>query len=768
MAYIREHTEELTGYQDSRPFKPSIDLMCDFVMVYGIDKTMPERVKAFAEAGYVVHLMTGIAWGDYAEYLNGDWDGQKHWDEAQKERDGTNVMHGPDVPYMTPTVAFSDYLTERLKRAVDSGVVAIHLEEPEFWDRSGYSEAFQREYELRYHEPFVPQHESLDAHYRAARLKADLYSRALSRISQSLKEYAKVRYGRNLRFYVPTHSLLNYTQWKILSPEAALIDIPSVDGFIAQIWTGTSRVCNVYEGFCRERTFETAFLEYGVMQELARGTGRRMWFLNDPIEDRPAYTWENYRYNYTKTAIASLLHPRVWHYEICPWPTRIFEGKYPRITENSNAQFLFGKSKAVEASKPIPDDYRTFLSSMFQLFGDMNQPDWAFDGVDEGLEEGLGIFLSDTELYERTYPDTVPTEPDFENLLFGILAKNTLSREEAQEYAARSRVFMEALENDEPRRNAFLTSPAFPSFYGLAMPLLKYGLPVRPVQLDNVRRFPGYLSGIRFAVLSYEFMKPVSPDIHMSLAAWVREGGVLIYVGDGSDPFHGIRSWWRDAGYANPAEHLFETLGLDRSTKQGTHPFGKGRIVIFPVHPASICLKKSYADLWRQAVRNTFAESGVSWHWHNDITLRRGPYLICEVMDESSTDEPKVFDGCFADLMADGYPIIDRKTVYPDEGALLYDLNKCPDAITFIGTAARILDRDVSENELSFRARAADRVRVTVRVRLPFPLEDVSATDETGAQIALIYRYDEPTRTALFIYRSEDRTVRIHGRRQKR
>ncbi|MBQ2461996.1 MAG: hypothetical protein II504_06100 [Clostridia bacterium] len=235
MAYIREKTEELTGYQERRPLKPSIDLMCDFVMVYGTDETMPERVRQFADAGYVVHLMTGIAWGSYQEYLNGEWDGRNHWDEAQRNRQGEDVLHNPGVPYMVPTVSFADYLTERLKAAVDSGVAAIHLEEPEFWDYSGYSDAFRREYELRYHEAFVPQHESLDGHYRCARLKAEVYARALTRVSQAVKEYAKVRYGRDLRFYVPTHSLINYTQWKIMSPDAALIGSSEVDGYIAQI-----------------------------------------------------------------------------------------------------------------------------------------------------------------------------------------------------------------------------------------------------------------------------------------------------------------------------------------------------------------------------------------------------------------------------------------------------------------------------------------------------------------------------------------------------
>ena len=251
MSYIRSKKEELTGFQEGAPYCPEIDLQCDFVMVYGTDEGMPERVKQFKEKGYVVHLMTGSAWGRYQDYLNGEWDGRSHWDESQAGRDGEPILHGHDTPYMVPAVSFSDYLTEKLKPAVDAGVEAIHLEEPEFWDYGGYSAAFQREYQLYYHEPWQPPHESLDARYKASRLKAWLYSRALSRISASLKEYAMVKYGRELRFYVPTHSLVNYTQWKILSPEAALTDIPSVDGYIAQIWTGTSRCANVLEGVVR-------------------------------------------------------------------------------------------------------------------------------------------------------------------------------------------------------------------------------------------------------------------------------------------------------------------------------------------------------------------------------------------------------------------------------------------------------------------------------------------------------------------------------------
>ncbi len=38
-----------------------------------------------------------------------------------------------------------------------------------------------------------------------------------------------------------THSLLNYAQWCIVSPESSLARVNGCDGYIAQVWTGTAR-----------------------------------------------------------------------------------------------------------------------------------------------------------------------------------------------------------------------------------------------------------------------------------------------------------------------------------------------------------------------------------------------------------------------------------------------------------------------------------------------------------------------------------------------
>lgn len=755
MAYIRNKKEELTGYQASGDFRPSVDLQCDFVMVYGIDDTMPDRIRQYREKGYVIHLMTGIAWGEYQDYLDGKWDGRKHWDEGQVERSGKDVIHNPTVPYMVPTVSFSEYLTERMKIAVDMGVEAIHVEEPEFWDRSGYSEAFKREYEIYYKEPWRPQHEDLDVQYKSAWLKAYLYSRAIDRVSAALKEYAKVVYNRDLRFYVPTHSLLNYTQWKIMSPEAALINIPTVDGYIAQIWTGTSREANVYEGVYKERTFETAYLEYGVMQELVKGTGRRMWFLNDPIEDLPSYTWENYEYNYRKTAAASLLHPHIWHYEICPWPHRVFDGRYPRFQPNIAKKDE--TSYETDQSRPIPGSYSTLLSGMFQLFGDMEQKEFCF----EGAGDSVGICMSDSGLFQRTFPDGIVNGRKLGDRF--AMAKHKNTGNPVDEEAAEA--LMKEIREDESLLLDFIQSDAFPQFYGMSLPLLKYGLPVRPVQLDNVRRFAGYLDTLKVLILSYEYIKPEAPDINTAVLSWVMNGGTLLYIGDGSDPFHRIDSWWRKSGYENPARHLFRLAGMEETPEDGVYPAGNGKIVVWNMVPAKICLSRELAQEYRYKVKDALESLGLSWEFRNDLTLHRGPYIISAVMDESVTDEKKVWEGLFADLGENDYPVITHKEIGPDETALLFDFDTIrEETFRVIGTSARVLDAQTDDGGFQLKLKTADKIRAYTRVRLPQKAAAALAVDEQGQHVPMEVNWDDASRTLLLCYDSHSEEVTVTGR----
>ncbi len=315
-----------TTFQTSREWRPTIDNRADAVMVYGVggnpsdrngNRNFESRVKSWRDRGYTVHFMTGIAWGEYQDYFTGKWDGRSHLDEGQVTQRGDTIWHGHLVPYIVPSMNFLKYLKEaHVKRVIDAGIDAIFMEEPEFWARSGYSDAFKREWKEYYGTEWQPQHESPEATYLSNKLKYHLYYRALNEVFTYAKEYGKTL-GRDIKCYVPTHSLVNYSQWQIVSPEASLASLPCVDGYIAQVWTGTSREPNYYNGKARERVFETAFLEYGSMESMTAPTGRKMFFLTDPIEDR-AKDWDDYKRNYQATFTAKLLYPGVGDYEIMP------------------------------------------------------------------------------------------------------------------------------------------------------------------------------------------------------------------------------------------------------------------------------------------------------------------------------------------------------------------------------------------------------------------------------------------------------------------
>lgn len=636
--------DERLSFQSSGPWSPRTNLNADAAMAYGIDPSLPQRLKTWDEHGYKLHLMTGVAWGQYQDYLNGKFDGVDHWDQAQKDRNGKLIQHGPTVPYISPGENYGRYLTTGIKRALDAGAEAIYLEEPEFWARSGWEENFKREWKAYYKEGWQSPDSSPDAQYRASKLKYFLYRRALEQIFTFAKAYGN-EHGRTIRCYVPTHSLINYANWAIVSPESSLINV-GADGYIAQVWTGTSREPNYYQGKLKERTFETAFLEYGAMQNLVRASGRRVWYLNDPIEDNPNHDWVDYRTNWENTLTASLMQPEVWHYEIMPWPDRVFNSKHPArgTAESTNG--------GVPEKIGIPKPYETELQGVITALGDMKQSDvrWEKAGT-----EKLGVLVSDTMMFERA----APTPSD----------------------------------------------KKLGSFYGLALPLLKHGMPVEPVQIESSTA-PGFLSRYRLLLLTYEGQKPPTPEFHTALAAWVRKGGALVVVDNDDDPYNAVREWWNTApnSFKSPRQHLFKLLGLDHDAT-GLHHVGRGVVVSERSSPAAFSLAEDGGDSMRKLTQQAAAAAKIPWRESNALVLHRGPYLIAAGLDESlQQDKPYVLQGRFINLFDPQQTVLTSVTLEPNVRALLVDLDaeKTKKTPRIVAAACRVRDEHESGNKLTF------------------------------------------------------------------
>ena len=643
---------ERTCFQTAAPWSPTANLRSDVVLAYGIGPNLPQRIQTWRDRGYRIHVMTGVSWGSYQDYLYGRFDGVNHEDEAQTDRAGNKISHGGDVYYMCPGTNYGKYLCQGIQRAVDAGAEAIHLEEPEFWVHGGYSEGFKREWRIYYGEAWQPPHSSVDAQWRSSKLKYDLYRRALQQVFDYVQDYNR-RTSRSVRCYVATHSLPSYSHIRIVSPESSLARLKGCDGYIAQVWTGTARIPNLYRGQLRERTFETAFLEYGAMMNLVRGTGRKVWFLNDPVEDNPGHDWTDYRVNWESTMVASLLQPEVWRFEVAPWPERVFGGRYPAQAKPEDRQ-------------PMPPAYATEVQTVMNALNDMDQRRVEWDcGT-----TGIGLLISDSMMFERG--DPTPSDPNLSHL------------------------------------------------YGLALPLLKRGMPVTPVQLENVT-LPNYLKGFRILLVTYRGMKPLTPDVHRSLAEWVKRGGVLVVCDDDADPYNAVREWWNSDGRhcATPREDLFAQLGLGGTTPIAaadvsrrilaapkTAPtdvggygsqagganairadnlppnlipqliaVGKGGVIWMRENPAGLAVNAAGDARLVAAVKQATTRSRLKWRETNYLLVRRGPYLLGAGLDESAASEPKTVRGRLVNLFDPELRVQPAVTLAPNSRCFLVDLD---------------------------------------------------------------------------------------------
>jgi hypothetical protein len=691
---------EKTVFQTAGEWKPITDVRSDVAIVYGAgdrrDMTFERRVQSWRDRGYATHFMTGIAWGEYQDYFTGKWDGHIHLDEGQVTQKGDTIWHGHLVPYIVPSHHFLKYMKETVvKRVIDAGIDAIFMEEPEFWMRGGYSDAFKREWQDYYGFPWRPQHESPENTYLSNKLKYHLYYRALEDVFTYAKEYGKSK-GMNVRCYVPTHSLVNYSSWQIVSPEASLASLPCVDGYIAQVWTGTSREPTFYNGVRKERVFENAFLEYGSMESMTRPTGRKMFFLTDPIEDWPR-DWADYKKNYQATFAAQLLYPMIADYEVMPWPDRIYGGLYKTCA-------------TCETKENIPRFYSTQMQVMINALNDMPVSGNKVSGA-----QGIGVLMSNSLMFQR-----FPTHEGYED-------------------------------------------PQFSNFYGQTLPLLKRGIPVSAVHIENT----GYADtwkDLKVLIMSYSNMKPMKPEYHENIARWVKNGGALIYCGKDIDPYQSAMEWWNTGGnsYAAPSMHLFHLLGLASQTPSaGEYPSGKGKVFVLREEPKDFVMKPDNDKDFFAAVNRAFQTASKSRRepeLKNSLLLRRGSYLIAAVMDESISDEPLVLKGLYIDLFDPELPVLTEKRVLPGEQTFLYDIQTVKDTRQpkVLCGASRIYDCKQGKNLFSFTAKSPANTTNASRIQIPRKPAKVTANG-----LPCDFSWDEQSRTCLIKFENSPDGINV-------
>ncbi len=668
--------KEKTAFQTSSLWRPEIDVRSDIAIVYGAgdrgDMTFEQRVKSWRDRGYITQFMTGIAWGSYDDYFLGKWDGKNHLGDGQVTQKGDTIWHGKNIPYVVPVASFIDYMKRGVvKKVIDAGITTIFLEEPEFWARGGYSRPFKEEWQKYYGFPWRPQHESPENTYLSSKLKYQLYYNAIKEVSSYAKEYGKSK-GLAVKVFIPTHSLVNYSSWKIVSPEASLASLPGIDGYIAQVWTGTSREPTYYNGLQKERVFENAFLEYGSMVSMTAPTKRKLYFLTDPIEDRQK-DWQDYKQNYQATFTAKLLYPMVADYEVMPWPERIYT--HPYKLANSDERVL------------IPRYYSTQMQVMVNTLNKMPLTANLVSG-----SKGIGVLMSNSLMFQR-----FPTHNGFED-------------------------------------------PQFSNFYGQTFPLLKLGVPVETVHMENLT-YAATLKDIKVLIVSYSNMKPISAQVHQDLAGWVKKGGVLIYVGRDDDPYQTVMEWWntKENHFAAPSEHLFKLMNIKPPVQDQKFKFGRGAVYVIRKNPKEFVMEKNNNSDFVNQVKQAYENDAKAGRlvYKNSLYVARGSYDIVSVMDESTSSDPYVINGPVIDLYDPELPVLQNKSITPGHQALLYNLsrvvnNKQPQVLA---SASRIYEENITSHSYSFISKSPVNTTNSVRILLPAAPTSATLTDSNGSKL---------------------------------
>jgi len=721
---------EKTAFQTGSHWKPVTDIRADVAIIYGVsdseDMTFEQRVQSWRNRGYITHFMTGIAWGGrYKPYFNGDWDGVEHWDEGQVNRQGDTIWHGSrgSTPYIVPTENFLRYLKEvHIKRVIDAGIDAIYLEEPEFWAAAGYSESFKKAWKDYYGFDWRPQHTSAENTYLSNKLKYHMYYKALDECFTYAKEYGKSK-GMNIRCYVPTHSLVNYAQWMIVSPEASLASLPSVDGYIAQVWTGTSAEPNYFNGKLAERVFETAYLEYGCMEAMTAPTGRKLFFLTDPIEDRE-FDWPYYKQNYEATFTAQLLFPQINSYEVMPWPDRIYEKLYytsahfkrgTGISGSRNMELIDPENADKDKKELIPRFYSTQMQVMINSLNEMPLSSNKLSG-----SHGISVLMANSMMFQRA-PDPIEGYDD----------------------------------------------PQLSNFYGEALPFLKRGVPVKTLHIENVS-YPETWADTRVLLMSYSNLKPLSAESHTYLANWVRDGGVIVYSSRDTDPFQNIKEWWNQGEnqFKRPSDHLFKLLGIEVNPKEGEYICGKGSVYVIRKDPKEFVLNENGELDYVAIVKKMYEERANAGElvFKNNFYLERGPFNIIAVMNESVSDDPYHAEGLFIDLFDNKLPVLTEKTVKPGEQAFLFDLNRIENRKRpqVLAAASRTENETRSRKSYSFTTKSPLNTTNVMRLLLPAEPVKVDITDSNGNRIEeATWSWDALSKTCLLGFENNPDGVNV-------
>jgi hypothetical protein len=612
--------EPHTSFHTQTGYLPEYDIRTDAVIVYDTEKAKYDSWKA---RGYDTQTM--YCFRADKEYLDA------HPGTGQTNAKGEVIKVGEGrCYYMDPTTQRIETAVAYFDKAIDNGSTAVVPEEPEYFAEAGYSQAFKDAWLEHYKEPWQDPASSLEARWKSETLKARMEFRMISAILESAKAKKS-----SVKRMVAIHSPLHYYSYNIIFPYHRMLTETPLQELIAQVWTGTARAPTFLDGIEAERVFEWGYLEYSSLYNFTRGTGKRLWFFMDPIEDNLDRGIEDYQENYEKTLIASLMFPEVDEYEVLPWPTRIY-----------------GK---------VPDWFATKMGAIINMLNQMHEQKGA---EFHGGTQGIATFVADSMGWQRGEP--FPSDmTGLHGLTLPLLTKGIpvqiaqLERITEPDYLNPYRVLLLSYDLLKPMQPSY--NEALVAWVREGGTLLLFGGTDPYNQVDEWWVREGFSSPTDHLLtrlgLASQAVSSEKPTESRTLLAEPSANSPI--------PKIDLPEKYAITSRELNASPLYRLKGDGRGLI-AEQKVGSGSVITVGISPNFFASSRPASDLMRFLVSRACQKSGLAYTESGFFGIRRGKYYAAQ-----SLDHPIPLKGMFVDVVGRDFPV-KRDPVIPPGGRCVY------------------------------------------------------------------------------------------------
>ncbi|UVI31809.1 S-layer homology domain-containing protein [Paenibacillus spongiae] len=716
-------------------------VLADSVMAYiGNPASIESHIASWTNRGYQVDAMLAVN-RDMNDYVRGNFDGKTHYDEIQVDRDGNRFTHPTDVnvPYMVPTENWNKYVYELSRRTIEAGAKRIVFEEPDVFLKSGYSDAFKREWKSFYGSDWIDPVSSKDAGYMSQKLKVYLSYRAFKDISEKIKSNYP-----DVEVLIASHTALSYLMYGITTSNYDYYNIPTIDGYIAQVWSDTALVPVPYAGTSQRRVFESAYIDYSSFANLKLGNdGKQLYALADPKADSGTYSWPEYEAFYKTTIAAQLMQPQFKQFEVVPWSERGFAqapGPYKTVQTNvyRALQDMYDKPATVEAGTPgIGVLYSDTISQM-ATSGDIN----AFYGTTVPLvAKGVPIQVIPAE--NLTKPNALADM----NVLF--VSYDVWKAVDGNGGGGIGVKVNEAL-RDWVSQGGVLV---YTGGAGSSDDLSEWW---SEADLSSPKRDLWNKLGL---AVSGEATTTGSGTVTLRAAG----AGNGVFGGRGTIDVPA--KFAVTAGtLASPAVPLYTTA--DGKAVVYEQPIGSGKAIVAGVAPGYFASSAMAAQVLRDIAKYAVEQTGATYAEANVMKSIRGPYTAIQTLEEPARIELQ--SSSYIDLFDDRLPVVTGETeMMAQSSALLYDVTgrTSGDKPAILFASGNLTGVSESAAETLYTLAGTPNSRAAARIGAPQGLypQAIEGTDSGGAPVTVSWEWENRSNTLLVRHdhRKQGVTIRV-------